>query len=75
MHNNTDITGTPLKSVKKEYYIMSVLSLIGNVGGILGTFIGFSFLGAYEWLMAAIKETLNRIEGKTRPECENLQPM
>ena len=42
-----------LKYVKKEYLIISPMALVGNVGGILGLFVGFSFISAYESLMDA----------------------
>ena len=38
--------------VYTEYYIWSGVSLVGNVGGQLGLFIGFSFLGSWVWLMS-----------------------
>ena len=41
----------PFKIVRKEYLIMSGISLVGNVGGMLGLFIGFSFLGISEWIV------------------------
>ena len=30
---------------------MSFMGLVGNVGGTLGMFIGFSFVGTSEWFM------------------------
>ena len=41
----------PFKTVMTEYYVTTGLSLVGNVGGTLGMFIGFSFLGTAEWLL------------------------
>ena len=38
--------------VYTEYYVWTEVSLIGNVGGQLGLFIGFSFLGSWGWLMS-----------------------
>ena len=38
------------KKVFTETYVMSGVSLLGNAGGILGTFVGFSFIGIYETL-------------------------
>ena len=50
----------PFKTVMTEYFVTTGLSLVGNVGGTLGMFIGFSFLGTAEWLLnvaeAVIKE-------------------
>ena len=45
----------PCKIVHQEYFIMPLVSFAGNVGGTLGMFIGFSFLGTSEWLMTIIK--------------------
>ena len=39
------------KHVRTEYLIMPWTSLIANVGGTLGMFIGFSFIGTSEWMM------------------------
>ena len=41
----------PFKTVKTEYLIMSWVSLVAQVGGTFGMFIGFSFLGIFEWFM------------------------
>ena len=41
----------PFKTVKTEYYIMSGLAFVGNVGGTLGLFVGFSFIGVAEWYL------------------------
>ena len=38
----------PFKTIKKEYLIISWMSLLGNVGGTLGMFIGFSFITTSE---------------------------
>ena len=38
--------------VYTEYYVWSGVNLVGNVGGQLGLFIGFSFLGSWVWLMS-----------------------
>ena len=40
--------------VYTEYYVWTGVSLIGNVGGQLGLFIGFSFLGSWVWLMGKV---------------------
>ena len=40
--------------VYTEYYVWTGVSLIGNVGGQLGLFIGFSFLGSWVWLMSKV---------------------
>ena len=43
----------PFKTVKTEYWILSGLSFVGNVGGTLGMFVGFSFVGLAEWFMGS----------------------
>ena len=39
----------PFKTVKTEYLITTFMSLVGNVGGTLGMFVGFSFIGMADW--------------------------
>ena len=41
----------PFKTIKREFLIMDGISLVRNVGGTLGVFVGFSFIGAAEWLL------------------------
>ena len=48
----------PYKTVRKEYLLMSGMSLVGNVGGMLGLFIGFSFLGLSESIMDCITRVI-----------------
>ena len=38
----------PLKKVKTEYWLLPLSTLVGNVGGTLGMFVGFSFIGVSE---------------------------
>ena len=51
----------PLKTVKKEYLITNEISLIGNVGGTLGMFVGFSFIGTIEWLLEILSKAKNHM--------------
>ena len=37
--------------VLTEYYVTDMFSLVGNVGGQLGLFVSFSFIGCFGWLM------------------------
>ena len=46
----------PYKTVHKEYLLMTGMSLVGNVGGMLGLFIGFSFLGISEWMIDCLSK-------------------
>ena len=41
----------PFKTVKTEYPRTSLMSLVGNVGGTLGMFVGFTFIGITEGLL------------------------
>ena len=44
----------PFKTVYKEYLTISGMLLVGNVGGMLGLFVGFSFMGTSEWLIGIL---------------------
>ena len=44
------------KEVHKEFWAMTGMSLIGNVGGQLGLCLGFSFIGFSGWVLALIPE-------------------
>ena len=46
------ISKTLFKTVKTEQHVISGLQLLGNVGGILGIFIGFSFQGIKEPILS-----------------------
>ena len=48
------------KKVKTEKQTYSIWSLVGNVGGTLGMFIGFSILGTTEWLGEIIRQFFSR---------------
>ena len=43
----------PFKFVKEEYLVTTGSSLVGNIGGTLGMFVGISFLGTLEWIIDA----------------------
>ena len=47
----------PFKTVREEFWLISWTSLLGNVGGTLGMFIGFCFIATFEWLA----EKMNRL--------------
>lgn len=51
------LTDKILKTVKKEYYIINEIGLIGMVGGTLGLFIGISFLNMTTWVIDLIFKT------------------
>ena len=49
---NKDIRSLhPIKLVKREYWLLPGISLVGIIGGTLGMFVGFSFKGAFDWVV------------------------
>ena len=54
----------PSKTVKTEYWIMSDLSFVGNVGGTMGMFVGFSFIGTSEWCFDLLGTFWSRLQKK-----------
>ena len=52
--------------IHTEYYLYDFISTLGNVGGTLGLFIGFSFTGVISYfldLIAKIPGASNKISG------------
>ena len=47
----------PYKIVRKEYWIVSGMDLVGTVGGTLGLFVGFSFMDTINWFISNIFTT------------------
>ena len=58
------LTKTPFKTIKKEQYVISDMSLIGNIGGTLGMFVGFSFLAKTEWVLTKLEGLLRRFRNR-----------
>ena len=56
------MTKVPRKIIRQEQYIISGLAFLGNVGGILGIFVGFSILGASEWITSVIESLHKRLK-------------
>ena len=56
---------TPYITVNMEHFLISDLALLGNVGGILGIFVGFSFLGITELLMSVGETMWKRLRKTT----------
>ena len=50
--------------VYKEYWTLTGISLVGNIGGQLGLFLGFSFAGFMAWLLDLAPKLLNFIKNK-----------
>ena len=49
------------KKVKEQYYITNEISLVGNVGGTLGMFVGFSIIGTSESFITLIGYVWKRL--------------
>ena len=43
-------------SVKEEFYVNNVNSLLGNVGGMVGLLIGASFLSLADYILALVQK-------------------
>ena len=60
----------PYKTVRKEYLVMSTMSFVGNLGGTIGMFIGFSFLGIFASIIDAANKVWSWINtGKVANTC------
>ena len=46
--------------IQREEEAFSFISLIADIGGILGLFIGFNFLMVWEWIVWAIRKLWQR---------------
>ena len=69
--NNNLRLSKPFKTVKKQYAITTGITLVGTVGGTLGLFVGFSFIGTSSWLFGNIKLMLSKLRlgvNETIPE-------
>ena len=45
----------PFKTVESEYYLLPLMTLIGNVGGTLGMFVGFSIIAVFDFILGFMK--------------------
>ena len=61
--SNGERTRWPVKTVIQEHYLWTGETLLGNIGGSLGMFIGFSFTG----VSASLFENLILLWGYCRP--------
>ena len=48
------------KTIKTEHYVITELALLGNVGGILGIFVGLSFMGVSDWTITGFEKILRQ---------------
>ena len=54
------LSRNPYKTLKTERLVTSGITLVGNVGGTLGMFVGFSFIATSEWLAIVFTGFLTR---------------
>ena len=47
--------------VHKEYWALTVISLIGNIGGQLGLCVGFSFTGFVAWMLGSFPDAWDKM--------------
>ena len=55
------LTKIPQKTVLKEYHVITGVAFLGNVGGMLGIFVSFSWLGMSEWILKVSEGIYMRI--------------
>ena len=53
---------TNIVEVQREELAYPLLSLVADVGGVLGLFIGFNFLMIWDWIIWGIKKIFHKIE-------------
>ena len=55
----------PTVEVLREQEAYPILSLVADIGGILGLFIGFNFLMIFDWIVLPFKQfdCINKIKG------------
>ena len=54
--------------VQKEEYAYSFLTLVSDIGGVLGMFIGFNFLMIWDWTCIALTRSLTHFKIPILPE-------
>ena len=55
----------PKMKVEEEYFVHDFVGVLGSIGGTLGLFIGFSFLGGLSFLINHLQAFIERLETKT----------
>ena len=46
--------------VQREEFAYPTISLVADVGGVLGLFIGFNFLMIWDWIVWGVKKILHK---------------
>ena len=57
----------PVVQVSREEEAYPILSLVADVGGILGLFIGFNFLMIFDWIVVPFKRFWETIQTRSKP--------
>ena len=69
------IYATPRKiEFHTEYYLYDFISMLGNVGGSLGLFVGFSFSGSIGYLLNIILQIYQKWKSSFHRKVENETP-
>ena len=69
------IYSTPRRiELHTEYYLYDFISMLGNVGGSLGLFVGFSFSGAIGYLLNIILKIYQKWNSSFQQKDENETP-
>ena len=53
---------TPTTMIIEEYLLYDFVGILGSVGGSLGLFLGFSFLGLFSELIDLLQSKLNKVQ-------------
>ena len=61
----------PFKTIHRETFSLSGMTLVGNIGGHLGMFIGFSFIAYSVWLLEFISKFCTTLSKDTGFKKEN----
>ena len=56
--------------VQREEEVYSLLSLVADVGGVLGLFIGFNFLMIWDWTVSALIVVPKMLKTRKTPKAE-----
>ena len=68
---NNAWTNQIFKTVRQEYYVMTMVGLIGTVGGTLGLFVGLNFMDSGNSIINMIKKSAFCIFGRKAAKRDN----
>ena len=64
----------PFKLVRTEFFVWNGLTLLSNIFGAFGLTIGFSFMGAMEWLTDNLAALWVKLKLKRRARASTVPP-